>query len=94
VLREASAGAQITPGDSILKQQDGKDILLSRVPAALAPIATVGLVDEYLLAVSPAVLAEGPRAFEGTSKDHQLRLVASKVFDAGAVVLRYQVIST
>nr|WP_042183747.1 dihydrofolate reductase family protein [Kibdelosporangium sp. MJ126-NF4]CEL15816.1 Bifunctional deaminase-reductase domain protein [Kibdelosporangium sp. MJ126-NF4]CTQ93741.1 Bifunctional deaminase-reductase domain protein [Kibdelosporangium sp. MJ126-NF4] len=75
-----------------LKRQDGKNILLSCGPTTLSPIATAGLVDEYLLAVSPVVLADGPRVFEGISKDLPLELADSKVFDGGAVVLRYRAI--
>ena len=75
-----------------LKRHSGQDIFLSCGPATLAPIAnTPGLVDEYLLAVSPAVLAAGPQVFEGVSRDLGLELADSKVFDGGAVVLRYRV---
>lgn len=47
-----------------LKERPGKDILLSCGPSTLAPLAmTPGLIDEYLLAVSPAVVGTGPRVF-------------------------------
>jgi dihydrofolate reductase len=78
-----------------LKRQDGKDILLSCGPATLAPLAsTPGLIDEYLLPVSPAVVAAGPQLFEGLSTDLALELADAKVFSAGAVVLRYRVLPT
>lgn len=78
-----------------LKRQDGKDILLTCGPATLAPLAsTPGLIDEYLLPVSPAVVAAGPQLFEGLSTDLALELADAKVFSAGAVVLRYRVLPT
>lgn len=73
-----------------LKEQDGRDVIASFGPATLGPIADVpGLVDEYLVVVHPAVLAAGPRMFEHVTRDIPLRLVASRVFDGGAAVLRY-----
>jgi dihydrofolate reductase len=76
-----------------LKRRDGKDILLSCGPVTLAPLAsTPGLIDEYLLPVSPAVVAAGPQVFEGVSTDLALELAEAKVFIGGAVVLRYRVL--
>lgn len=77
-----------------LKREDGSDIILSCGPATLAPLAgTPGLVDEYLLAVHPAVIADGPQLFADLAADLALRLVDAKVFDGGSVVLRYEVIA-
>jgi len=76
-----------------LKEQDGTKIILSCGPATLGPIAdTRGLVEEYLLAVHPAVITAGPRLFDGLSTDLALELAESKVFDGGAVVLRYRTV--
>jgi dihydrofolate reductase len=76
-----------------LKQQDGDDIILSCGPATLGPIAsTPGLVDEYLIAVHPAVITAGPRMFDRLSRGLALELVHAEVFDAGSVVLQYRAI--
>ncbi|MGH3587887.1 MAG: dihydrofolate reductase family protein [Pseudonocardia sp.] len=65
---------------SAMKQADGKDILLSCGPGTLAPLAaTPGLIDEYLLSVSPTVLRDGPRLFDAVSADLALELVAAYV---------------
>ncbi|WP_433333659.1 dihydrofolate reductase family protein [Spirillospora sp. CA-294931] len=75
-----------------LKQRDGKDILLTCGPKTLASIAAApGLIDEYLLAISPAVLTTGPRLFEDLTADLALELTDTKVFPAGAIVTRYRV---
>ena len=76
-----------------LKRRTGKTILLSCGPATLAPLAgTPGLIDEYLIAVHPAVIGAGPQLFDGLSTDLALRLVEAKSFDAGSALLRYEVI--
>ena len=76
-----------------LKRQTGKTILLSCGPATLAPLAdTPGLIDEYLIAVHPAVISAGPHLLDGLSTDLALRLVGAKTFDGGCVLLRYEVV--
>jgi dihydrofolate reductase len=87
-------GRRVLRGDpaaelAALKAEDGRDIMLSCGPALLGRLA--GLVDEYLLPVSPVVLSDGKRIFDDLPHDVPLRLAHVEVFDAGAVVLRYQV---
>lgn len=78
-----------------LKAQDGDaDILLAAGPQTLGPvISTPGLVDEYVVAVHPAVLASGPRLFGHLTTDLTLTLVDATSFDGGVLVLRYQVVA-
>jgi dihydrofolate reductase len=91
VVIAGEVGAEL----AAMKRQDGKDILLTSGPATLAPLAKMpGLIDEYLLAVSPAVAGAGPQVFEDVSTDLSLDLAAAKVFNGGAVVLRYRVQSS
>lgn len=74
-----------------LKRRDGRDIVLSCGPAALAPLAaTPGLIDEYLIVVHPAVLSDGPQLFRHVTTDLGFRLVDGKIFQGGCVVLRYE----
>jgi dihydrofolate reductase len=87
-------GRTVLRGDPVeqlaaLKREDGRDIMLSCGPALLGQVAP--LVDEYLLAVSPVVLAGGKRIFDDLQRDIPLRLAHAEVFDGGAIVLRYQV---
>jgi dihydrofolate reductase len=77
-----------------LKASEGRDIVLSCGPATLAPLAAApGLIDEYLVCIHPAVVAEGRPMFAGLTADIALELRASRVFDGGAVVLRYGVLA-
>jgi len=78
-----------------LKQEQGANIILSCGPATLGPLAsTPGLVDEYVIAVQPAVITAGPRMFDHLTRDLALELVHAEVFDAGSVVLHHRVLPT
>jgi len=86
VVVSGDLGAQLAE----LKQQPGRDIVLSAGPRTLGPLADQpGLIDEYLLVVHPAVLASGPRLFDRLTRDLALELVHAEVFEAGAVIARY-----
>jgi dihydrofolate reductase len=95
---EPSVEGQVILGDlaaqlAALKVGDGADIILSAGPRTLSPLAAApGLIDEYVVAIHPAVLAEGPGLFDGLEADLALDLVESRFFERGAVVLRYRVV--
>jgi dihydrofolate reductase len=75
-----------------LKEHDGKDILLGAGPGTLAPLLKVpGLIDELLLVIHPAVISSGPRLFD--HDDLALRLIEATPFEAGAIVVRYEVLA-
>jgi dihydrofolate reductase len=48
------------------------------------------LIDEYQLMVCPVVLGVGKRLFNGSSDKKALRLVDTKAFNSGMLLLRYQ----
>ncbi len=73
-----------------LKQQPGKNILVGGVSIP-SQLIELGLVDEYRFVVGPILAGEGRRLMEGVRLPEklQLRLVESKPFKSGCVVLRY-----
>lgn len=73
-----------------LKQQEGKYILTGGVNIPSQLIA-LGLVDEFRFVVYPIIAGEGKRLMEGVNLPGQakLKLVESKVFKSGTVLLRY-----
>jgi len=73
-----------------LKQEPGKNILVGGVSIP-SQLIELGLVDEYRFVVGPVLAGEGRRLLEGVSLQErfQLRLVESKTFKSGSVVLRY-----
>ena len=73
-----------------LKQEPGKDILVGGVDIP-SQLMELGLIDEFRFAVGPIVAGEGRRLFEGVSLPEKLRLklVESKTFKSGSILLRY-----
>lgn len=84
--------ARTNLGDEIakLKQEQGKNILIGGVSLP-SQLMELGLVDEYRFVVQPILAGEGPRLLKGVSLQERLRLklVDSKIFKSGSVVLRY-----
>jgi dihydrofolate reductase len=73
-----------------LKQEPGKNIATGGVSIP-SQLMELGLIDEYLFLVQPIVVGEGRRLFDDVSLPEklQLKLVESKIFESGAVALRY-----
>jgi dihydrofolate reductase len=74
----------------ILKQEQGKDILIGGVSIP-SQLIELGLVDEYRFVVGPIVAGEGRRLLEGVNLPEKcrLKLVESKTLKSGCVALRY-----
>ena len=72
-----------------LKQQPGKDISISGSGTLVQSLMQHDLIDEYRLLVYPVVLGKGKRLFPDGLKA-TLKLVETKVFSSGVVLLRYQ----
>jgi dihydrofolate reductase len=73
-----------------LKQQPGMDILLSGSGMLLHTLAEHDLIDEYRLMVHPIILGSGRPLFREGRAKRVLRLVETKPFSSGVVVLTYQ----
>src|SRR5580658_3164658 len=73
-----------------LKQEQGKNIMTGGVTLA-SQLAELGLIDEYHFMVHPIIAGEGRRLFEGINLQEklQLKLVESRAFKSGVVVLRF-----
>ncbi len=72
-----------------LKQQPGQDLLVYGSGGFAQTLMAHDLVDEYRLMVLPVVLGRGKRLFQEGSDTKTLRLVDSKTFALGVVVLTY-----
>lgn len=73
-----------------LKQQPGQDILVGGSCELVHTLMQHDLIDEYRLMVFPLVLGSGKRLFKDGSEKKILRLVETRTFRLGAVVLTYQ----
>ena len=50
----------------------------------------LNLIDEYRIIVNPVVLGKGKALFENINKKFKLKLMKTKVFNSGVVILYYQ----
>ena len=72
-----------------LKEQPGGDMLVYGSPDLVDELLRHQLVDEYRLLVYPVILGSGKRLFRDRIDTHYLRLVESRTFPSGVVLLRY-----
>lgn len=75
---------------SALKQQPGQDILVAGSGVLVHTLMQYDLIDEYRLMVHPIILGSGKRLFREESDTKTLKLVETKTFSSGIVVLTYQ----
>jgi dihydrofolate reductase len=72
-----------------LKQQAGQDILIAGSGTLVRSLMRHDLIDQYQLLVYPVVLGSGKRLFEDVPKT-PLKVVESKTFSSGVVLLSYR----
>lgn len=73
-----------------LKEQAGRDIIAYGGGTFVSSLLQEDLIDELFLFVNPAIIGSGKSVFSGISGTTRLKLVESKQFDCGIVVLRYE----
>ena len=72
-----------------LKQQTGRSILVGS-PSLIVTLTKLGLIDEYQLCVHPIVLGNGLPLFKNITDRINLRLMKTKTFASGAIILYYE----
>ena len=79
----------VTKEIAALKQQTDKDILVGS-PGLIAAFTQLGLIDEYQLAVQPTILGSGLQLFKNISDKVDLKLLKTKTFGCGAIILYHE----
>lgn len=74
---------------SELKQQSGKDIFVGS-RSLILQLMKLNLIDEYQLCVHPVVAGSGLPLFENINDRTTLKLIKTKTFGGGAVMLYYE----
>jgi dihydrofolate reductase len=72
-----------------LKEELDGDLFMSGCGELARALLELGLVDELLFGVHPALSGPGTRPF-GENRTIRLRLLESTAFDSGVVLLRYE----
>jgi dihydrofolate reductase len=85
----ATVVREVVPAEvEALKAEPGGDLALGGADLAAA-FAAHDLIDEYLIYVHPVLLGAGKRLFPAAADRAALRLVESRAFGNGVVLLRY-----
>jgi dihydrofolate reductase len=72
-----------------LKQGAGKDLTVLGSGSIVAQFAEEGLIDEYQVLLNPVVIGKGKTMFEGLKRRLALKLVRTRTFGNGNVLLTY-----
>ena len=72
-----------------LKQQSGKDIFVGS-RSLILQLMKLNLIDEYQLMVHPVVAGSGLPLFENINDRTILKLLKTKIFNSGAIILYYK----
>jgi dihydrofolate reductase len=76
-----------------LKNQPGKDIVISGSATLVRSLLRYGLLDELKLMVHPILVGGGKRLFDEGVATNPLELVDSKTFSTGVLYLTYRPVS-
>jgi dihydrofolate reductase len=73
-----------------LKQIPGKSLTILGSGSIVTQLAELDLIDEYQFVVDPVILNSGTPIFKGINRRLDLKLVSTKTFKNGGVVLTYR----
>jgi dihydrofolate reductase len=73
-----------------MKEQPGKDILVFGSADPVHTLTQHNLIDEYRIMIHPVILGSGKRLFRDGTDKKVLRLMHTKTFSSGIVILFYE----
>ncbi len=73
-----------------LKKQPGKDIAVFGSNNLSVSLLQLGLIDEIRILLNPVVIGKGTPLFHGTKQKICLKLLKTRNFDSGNVLLHYK----
>jgi dihydrofolate reductase len=93
-LAQVQGNATLSTGDIVaeiarLKAEHGKDMSVGGAAIA-SSLMRSNLIDEYWLYVQPVILGSGTPMFPSLDNKINLRLLETRTFNSGVVLLRYQ----
>jgi dihydrofolate reductase len=83
------SGQSLEKTVSELRQQSGRDILVGS-RSLIVSLANLNLIDEYQLCVHPIIAGKGLPLFEKINDLTILKLIKTKIFNCGAIILYYK----
>ena len=73
-----------------MKHQSGKDMIIFGSGVIVSLFAELGLIDQYLVMISPVILGNGNLLFKGIHERLKLQLIRLEIFDSGNLLLSYE----
>jgi dihydrofolate reductase len=73
-----------------MKQESGPDMAILGSGSIVSQLAQAGLIDEFQIVVNPIVLGGGKTLFDGVKEKLPLKLINTRAFGNGNVVLYYE----
>ena len=91
---ELRPNASLVEGDVVeavraMKAGDGPPIMLGAGADLFATLSQAGLIDDYRFLIAPTALGKGKAMFGSLAEPLRLRLVATRAFPSGSVLLEY-----
>jgi dihydrofolate reductase len=86
------AGSNLKEEISVLKQQNGKNILLFGSGRLVSSFMQADLIDEYQLWFHPVILGKGKPLFKNLKSRIKLKLMGSVAFKSGVIAMSYAVV--
>jgi dihydrofolate reductase len=88
------ANADVVQGDVLeairaMKAGDGPPIMLGAGADLFAMLSEAGLIDDYRFLIAPIALGQGKPMFGSLTAPLKLRLVATRAYPSGSVLLEY-----
>lgn len=71
-------------------KQGSKDMVILGSGSIVTQLADEGLIDEYQIMISPVVISDGVPIFKDIKHQLNLKLISTRTFKSGAVVLTYE----
>lgn len=72
-----------------LKQQSGKDVFVCS-PSLIVALTKLNLIDEYQICIHPVIAGSGLPLFKNIIEKVMLKLINTKTFRCGAIILYYE----
>ncbi len=75
-----------------MKKQPGKNMVIYGSASIVQQFTNLGLIDEYQILIHPVILGHGKPLFKNIKDGTKLKLIDTKTFKSGVVLLQYKLI--
>ena len=83
-------GGDTAEAVALLKQTDGRDLLIQGSSTLYPPLLSARLIDRLVVMTFPVVLGSGKSIFDGSERGGALKLVDHFVSDTGVIIATYE----